>query len=197
MMVSASTVILRAKAPAAMALYRLSASFIYFRTRKKVNVRENIHREQSLNHKRHTRNSSEEPLRLGVLVHSRAAPVHTYVIHSREVTDGADGEPDPSAGGVAGIGAQEAGADHHPVGDDGDEEMGTGETGQEGKVDEGQRVCQEPVEVPQPEDLTIDIVMSVGDVLVVNCQNVMFVGYAFASCEGEVGDEGDCRGDSD
>ncbi|GMF75612.1 unnamed protein product [Aspergillus oryzae] len=117
------------------------------------------------------------------------------MVHSREVADGADGEPDPSAGGMAGIGAQDAGAEHDPIGDDGDKEMGTREAGQEGKIDEGQGVCQEPVEVPQPEDLTVDITMSVGDVLVVDRQDVVLVCYTFAGCECEIGDEGDCCGD--
>ena len=75
--------------------------------------------------------------------------------------------------------------------------MGAWEARQKGKVDEGQGVCQEPVEVPQPEDLTVDIMMGVGDVLVVDCQDVMLVGYAFTGCEGEIDDEGDCGGDGD
>lgn len=75
--------------------------------------------------------------------------------------------------------------------------MRTGQAREQGQVSEDERLCQEPVEVAQPEHLAVVLVRDVGDVLVVFADEVMLPSDALAGSEGEIDDEGDGGGDGD
>lgn len=71
--------------------------------------------------------------------------------------------------------------------------MGTGKTTEEGKVDKDQRSRQSPVHVAKPEDSAEEVILGVGDMLMVVLDGGPGHIRTGASCQSEVGNEGDGR----
>lgn len=92
---------------------------------------------------------------------------------------------------MTGKGAEDPAGQHDPLSRDGNQQIRARETGYQGEVGEEEGCGQGPVEVAQPEDLAEVLVAGVGDMFVGVFDVGVFVGYALAGCEGEVGYEGD------
>ena len=118
------------------------------------------------------------------------------MVNRRQIADCADSEPDPSARGMASIGTQDTRAQHDKVGRDGDEQVSSGQTGEQRQADEAQRLSQEPEDIAEPEDLAVVFLRGVGDVLVVLLEDVELPIHALSSRQSKVDNKGDGAGES-
>lgn len=120
----------------------------------------------------------------------------TDMVDCCKISNCANSEPDPSARGMAGIGAQNARAEHDKVGRNGDEQVGARQTGEQRQADETQRLRQEPKDIAEPEDLTVVFLRGVWDMLVVLLDDVELPVHALSCRQSEVDDKGDGAGES-
>lgn len=94
--------------------------------------------------------------------------VQGNVPYDEDVGDASNGVPAPLLGGLlAAVGCKEAGQDHNQVGDDSHEGMGAINASQEAEISQQERRGDGPVDVPSEVDLTADVVVGVGDLVVV------------------------------
>lgn len=85
-----------------------------------------------------------------------------------DVGNASNGVPAPLLGGLlAAVGCKETGQDHNQVGDDSHEGVGAINAGQKAEISQQERRGDGPVDVPSEVDLTADVVVSVGDLVVV------------------------------
>lgn len=90
------------------------------------------------------------------------------VPNNEDVGNASNGVPAPLLGGLlAAIGGKEAGQDHDQVGDDGHDGVGAINACQEAEVGQQERGGNGPVDVSGEVDLTADVVVGVGNILVV------------------------------
>lgn len=142
----------------------------------------------------------EEVANLAALGSGGVAAVEDELPDDDEVGNAGNGVPAPLLGGLLRAErGKEAGEDHDDVGDDGDQDVGTGETSEQRKVEEEQRGGDGPVDVAGPVDLAVDVVLGGRDVLVVLLLLGVVVANAVAAGHGEVGQsgEGDNEGGQD
>ena len=136
-------------------------------------------------------NGGEESGSLLILALDDTTAVDTELVDNDEVGNAGNGVPSPLGTLVNGEGGKEAGEDHDDVSHDGDEDVGTCETGQEGEIEEQEWGGDAPVDVAGPVDLTVDDLLDIGDVLlgVVGLDDLVL---ADAVTDGH-GEVGDCR----
>ena len=60
------------------------------------------------------------------------------------------------------IGGEQTGEDHDDIGDDGNEDIRPAQTGEEGQIEQQERGGDGPVDVADPEDLSVDMLDGVG-----------------------------------
>lgn len=113
------------------------------------------------------------------------------MVQHDQVAHTADGQPHPALWGITGERAQQARAQHDKVGGNGGNQVGAGQTGHEGKVDQDERGGNSPVEVTQPQDLAVNILGGVGDVFVVVGDVGMIISDTLAGGKSKIGDEGE------
>lgn len=88
---------------------------------------------------------------------------------------------------VAGtVSSKETSEDHDQVSNDSDEEIRSIDASKETEIKEKERGGQGPIDVSGPEDLTVDVLDSVGNVLVDFLDQGKGEGVSITSCHGEV-----------
>lgn len=156
---------------------------------------EDVHRIQDFDQQGHHGERGEETPGLVVLVAGGALTLKSHEVNQGQISDAADGEPDPTAGAGAGKRAEQPGPQHHPLGEDGVKQVGAGQARQQSQARQDQRRGEEPVDVAQPEDLAVEDLVGVGDVLVGLGQGDTLPRDTFSGRQSQVDDEGDgCRG---
>lgn len=142
-------------------------------------------------------NGSEEVADLATLGDSGVAAVVDELPDDDEVGNAGNGVPAPLLGGLLRAeGGEETGEDHDDVGNNGDQNVGTGKTSEQSKVEKQERSGDGPVDVASPVNLAIDVVLGGRDVLVVLLLGGVVPANAVAAGHGEVGQggEGDNEG---
>ena len=114
------------------------------------------------------------------------------MIDDSQVGDASNGVPAPLWSLLNGEGSEEAGKDHDNIGNDGNENVGTCKTGQEGEIEEEKGSGDAPIDVAGPVDLAVDDLLDIGDVVlgVVGLGDLV-VADAVTDGHGEVGDGGE------
>ena len=91
------------------------------------------------------------------------------VPHHENVGNASNGIPAPLLGGLlTAVSCKESGQDHDQVGDDSHDSVGAVNAGQKAEVGQQEGRGNGPVDVPGKIDLTADVVVSVGDLVVVS-----------------------------
>lgn len=142
----------------------------------------------------------EELSDLATLSLGEVAAVVDELPDDNKVGNAGNGVPAPLLGGLLRTeGGEETGEDHDDVGNESDQDVGTGKTSQQGKVEEKERGGDSPVNVAGPVDLAVDVVLGGRNVLVVLLLGGVVVANAVAAGHGEVGEsgEGDDEGGQD
>jgi hypothetical protein len=111
-------------------------------------------------------NGSEESLGLAILVGSSSTAVASELVDDGKVSEAGNGIPSPLLALRVTVGGKEASENHDQVGHDSDEDAGTVETGEKGKIEEQEWSGQGPVDVSCPVYLTVDSLVCVWDMLV-------------------------------
>lgn len=106
----------------------------------------------------------------------------------KDEADDANSVPSPLLSSVGMSDSREStGKDKDDIGDDGHDGVSTVNTSQQAKLDNQNRCRNGPVDVARPEDLATDIVVGVGDVLVVVSHAGAVEVRGLAGSHGEVG----------
>ena len=126
----------------------------------------NVHRVESPKDEGEASNSLEESASLGILLHGHGATVDSKEIDNDEVSSASHGIVSPLGTLVSAEGSEETGKDHDEISNDGDEDAGTIESGEEGKIQEQEWGGDTPVDVTGPVDLTLNGVGGIRGVLV-------------------------------
>ena len=141
-------------------------------------------------------NGSEEVANLATLGGGGVAAVEDELPDNNEVGNAGNGVPAPLLGGLLRAErGEKAGEDHDDVGNDGNQDVGTGKTSEQGQVEEEERSGDGPVNVASPVDLAVDVVLGGRDVLVVLFLGGVVVTNTVAAGHGEVGQSG--KGDNE
>jgi hypothetical protein len=160
----------------------------------------NLHRVDSPDDEGEATDGSEEVANLATLGGGSVAAVEDELPDNDEVGNAGNGVPAPLLGGLLRAErGEETSEDHDDVGNNGDQDVGTGKTSEQRKVEEEKRGGDGPVNVTSPVDLAVDVVLGVRDVLVVLHLGGVVVANAVAAGHGEVGEsgEGDNEGGQD
>lgn len=151
-------------------------------------MRPNLHRVDSPDDEGEATNGSEEVANLATLGGGGVAAVDNELPDDNEVGNAGNGVPAPLLGGLLRAErGEKAGEDHDDVGDNGDQDVGTGKTSQQGEVEEQERSGDGPVNVASPVNLAVDVVLSGRNVLVVLLLLGVVPANAVAAGHGEVG----------
>lgn len=110
--------------------------------------------------------------------------------------DKTDRVPTPLLSSVGVANSREStGKNEDDIGDNGHDGVGTINTSQQAQLENENRRGERPVDIASPEDLATDVVVGVGDVLVVVSHAGAVVVRGLARCHGEVGQGGDDCGE--
>jgi hypothetical protein len=96
---------------------------------------------------------------------------------------------------MAGVGGSKSRNEHDQIGRYGDKDTGTVQSGKQRKVDDNERVRQNPVDISSPEDLAENVLKSIGDVSVRFLNMHVFPVMAISCSHGQVCQEGDSGGE--
>lgn len=89
------------------------------------------------------------------------------------------------------VSTEQSRSQHDPVSRNGGDQVCTRQTAHESEVGEDERGGEGPVHVAQPGNGAVEVVLGVGDMFVVVYNGGPGQIETLASCEGEIGDEGD------
>lgn len=152
----------------------------------------NLHRVDGPDDEGEATNGSEEVANLATLGGGRVAAVDDELPDNNEVGNAGNGVPAPLLGGLLRAeGGKETGEDHDDVGNNGNQDVGTGKTSEQRKVEEQERGGDGPVDVASPVDLAVDVVLGGGNVLVVLLLLGVVPANAVAAGHCEVGQGGE------
>lgn len=112
-------------------------------------------------------------------------------IHDEEVGNTSHSVPAPGDTLLSSEGCEESSEHHDDICHDRDQDVGSGEAGEEAEVEEQEGCGQRPVDVAGPEDLAEDVLDGVGNVLVGFLDDDVCEAAAFTGCHGEVGEGGE------
>lgn len=160
----------------------------------------NLHGVDSPDDEGEATNGSEEVANLATLGLSSVAAVEDELPDDNEVGNAGNRVPAPLLGGLLRAeGGEETSENHDDVGNNGNQDVGTGKTSEQRKVEEQERGGEGPVDVAGPVDLAVDVVLSGGNVLVVLLLLGVVPANSVAAGHGEVGQsgEGDNEGGED
>ena len=163
-------------------------------------IKINLHGVDSPDDKGEATNGSEEVANLATLGGSGVAAVIDELPDNDEVGNAGNGVPAPLLGGLLRAeGSEETSENHDDVGNNGNQDVGTGKTSEQSKVEEQKRGGDGPINVTGPVDLAVDVVLGGGNVLVVLLLGGVVVADTVAAGHGEVGEsgEGDNEGGQD
>lgn len=161
---------------------------------------ENLHGVDSPDDEGEATNGSEEVANLATLGSGGVAAVEDELPDNNKVGNAGNGVPAPLLGGLLRAErGEETSENHDDVGNNGDQDVGTGKTSEQRKVEEQKRGGDGPVDVTGPVDLAVDVVLGGGNVLVVLLLSGVVVADTVAAGHGEVGQsgEGDNEGGQD
>ena len=133
--------------------------------RKEGGGRRSLHWIDGPQNKSEASNGGEESGGLLILALNDTTAIDTELVDNDEVGNAGNGVPSPLGALVDSKGGKETGEDHDDVSNDGDEDIGTSKTGQEGEIEKQEWGGDAPVDVAGPVDLTVDDLLDVGDVL--------------------------------
>ena len=160
----------------------------------------NLHGVDSPDDEGEATNGSEEVANLATLGGGSVAAVEDELPDNDEVGNAGNGVPAPLLGGLLRAErGEEASEDHDDVGNNGNQDVGTGKTSEQRKVEKKERGGDSPVNVAGPVDLAVDVVLGGRDVLVVLLLGGVVVADTVTAGHGEVGEsgEGDNEGGQD
>lgn len=163
-------------------------------------IKINLHGVDSPDDEGEATNGSEEVANLATLGGSGVAAVVDELPDNNEVGNTGNGVPAPLLGGLLRAErGEETSENHDDVGNNGDQDVGTGKTSEQSKVEEEKRGGDGPVNVTGPVDLAVDVVLGGGNVLVVLLLGGVVVADTVAAGHGEVREsgEGDNEGGQD
>jgi hypothetical protein len=162
--------------------------------------RANLHGVDSPDDEGEATNGSEEVANLATLGGGGVAAVVDELPDNDEVGNAGNGVPAPLLGGLLRAErGEETSENHDDVGNNGNQNVGTGKTSEQRKIEEQERGGNGPVDVTGPVDLAVDVVLGRGNVLVVLLLGGVVVADTVAAGHGEVGQsgEGDNEGGQD
>lgn len=113
-----------------------------------------------------TRNGSEEGTSLLVSGLCRGTAVYSKLVDDHKVGNASDGVVSPLLSTLVSESSEEASQNHDQISNDGDEDVSTAQSSEEGKVEEQERGRDTPVDVASPVHLAVDVLSGVGSVLV-------------------------------
>jgi len=96
--------------------------------------------------------------------------------------------PSPFLSIAASERGEETGQNHDDISDNCNEDVGTVETSEEGKIEKEERSGNGPVDVTSPEDLSVDVLEGSGSVVVGFLDNDVCVAVSITSGHCEVGE---------
>lgn len=133
---------------------------------------------------------------LVVLGHCHCATVHCKLVDDHEVGNTSHGIVSPFRSTFLCESSEESSDDHDEIGNDGDEDVGTAQSTKERQIEEQKRGGDHPVSIASPVYLAVDVLGSVGNVLVRFLDDNVVVANAAFGRHGKVrngserGDEG-------
>lgn len=130
---------------------------------------------------------AEEGGCLGILVLNNAAAIDCELVDDYQVGNASHGVPSPLRTLLDGEGGEETGQDHDDIGNNSNENVGTSQTSEQGKIEEEEWGSDTPVDVTSPVNLTVN---GLGDIRNVASRAVyggdLVVANAILDCHGEV-----------
>lgn len=138
-----------------------------------------------------TSNSTEEGLGLVIFTSDGMTTIQSKLVNDDEIGNATESIPAPFLAITATESSKETSKDHDHIGNNGDENIGTAKTSQEGKIEEQERGCEGPVHISGVVDLTVDVLNSVWNVLVGLDDLDVLHCDAITRSHGEVGEEGE------
>ncbi len=120
-------------------------------------------------------------------------------VDDEEVCGAGDGVPSPLAVLLSGKGSEKTGEDHDNIGDNGNQDISSGEACQERQIEEEERGGNSPVNVASKVDLAVDLLNCVWGVLMNLGDDEVCEGNTVAGSHGVVGEggeDGDQGGDN-
>lgn len=159
-------------------------------------LQSNLHGVDSPDDEGEATNGSEEVANLATLGGGGVAAVVDELPDNDEVGNAGNGVPTPLLGSLLRAErGEETSENHDDVGNNGDQDVGTGKTSEQRKVEKQERGGDGPVNVTSPVDLAVDVVLGGGNVLVVLLLGGVVVADTVAAGHGEVGQSG--KGDNE
>jgi hypothetical protein len=147
-----------------------------------------LHRVDGPDDKGEASDGSKELANLATLGHGVGAAVNGEHPDDDEVSNAGNGVPAPLLrSALVAVSGEETSQNHDDIGNNGQEDVATAETGKHGQIKEEKRGGQRPVDVAGPEDLAVDIVGGVRDVAVRVSDSGAVVADAVTGGHGEVG----------
>jgi hypothetical protein len=147
-----------------------------------------LHRVDGPDDKSEASDRGKELANLATLGHGVGAAVNGEHPDDNEVGNAGNGVPAPLLrGALTAVSGEETGKNHDDIGNNGQKDVATAETGEHGQIEEEERGGQAPVDVTGPVDLAVDIVGGVRDVAVRVSDSGAVVADAVAGGHGEVG----------
>ena len=130
---------------------------------------------------------------LVVLAGNCGASVECKLVNNDEVGKAGESIPSPLAASIGTEGGEETSQDHDEIGNDGNQDVGTRETGQKSKIEQEKWGGNTPVNISCPVNLTEDDVLGVwlSVSVLVNLDDLV-QGNAVTAGHGVVGEEGKC-----
>ena len=135
-----------------------------------------------------TSNGGEESPGLLVLGQSRATTVYGKLVDNDQVGNATHGIVSPLLTALVSESSKETSHDHDQISNDGDENVGTTQSGEEGKIEEQEWGRDTPVDVTSPVHLAVDVLSGVGSVLVGFLEDDVVEGDAVTGSHGKVRD---------
>ena len=152
----------------------------------------NLHRVDGPDDEGEATDGSEEVANLATLGSGSVAAVEDELPDNNEVGNAGNGVPAPLLSGLLRAErGEETSENHDDVRNDGNQDVGTGKTSEQSKVEEQERGGDGPVNVAGPVDLAVDIVLGGWNVLVVLLLGGVVVANTVAAGHGEVGQSGE------
>jgi len=135
-----------------------------------------------------TSNGSEGLCGLAILGSDSSATWNGQLVDDDQESKAGEGVVTPLLSVIASESSKEAESNHEDISDDGNNNVGTVQSSEEGKIQKKEWGSDSPVGITSPEDLTVDVVLDIWGVLVLVVNANVSKGVSITGGHGEVGD---------
>ena len=156
----------------------------------------NLHRVDGPEDQGESGNGAEESSSLLVLVLNNTTTIEGKLVDDDQVGNASHGVPSPFRALLDREGSKETGQDHDHISDNCNEDVGTVQSSEQGKVQKQEWSGDAPVDIAGPIDLAVDGLEGVGEMLLglldgdLVLANAIMNGHGVVGDGGESGDEG-------